>query len=288
MSVPSKHSIEQYYAEFAEADRLTSGMGQLEFERTKRILQRFLPSPPAIVVDVGGGTGPYSFWLSELGYETYLIDCSERLLELCKNRIRENPQAPSPRSVEVGDARSLSRQDASCDVVLMFGPLYHLTERSERVRAIREACRILKPGGYVFAATISRVASFMAAVCEKLLNDATFLSIVEVDLESGQHRNPTDNISFFTDAFFHRNVEIRAELEEGGFSVVTQVPIEGLGSMARDIDSIWAEPHGRKVLLRLLERTEMIEEVSGSSFHIMTVGRRAGLTATESPGHGTR
>ncbi len=115
----------------------------------------------------------------------------------------------------------------------------------------------------------------MAAVCENLLNDTTFLSIVEVDLETGQHRNPTDNISFFTDAFFHRNVEIRAELEEGGFSIVKQVPIEGLGSMARDFDSIWAEPHGRKVLLSLLDRTEMIEEVSGSSFHIMTVGRKA-------------
>jgi ubiquinone/menaquinone biosynthesis C-methylase UbiE len=274
MSVPSKCSIEKYYAEFAEAERLTSGMGQLEFERTKRILKRFLPSPPAIVADVGGGTGPYSFWLAELGYETYLTDCSARLVELCKNRIRTNPQAPRPRSVEVGDARSLSQPDGSCDAVLIFGPLYHLTERSERVRAIREARRILKPGGYIFAATISRVASFMAAVCEKLLNDATFLSIVGVDLETGQHRNPTDNISFFTDAFFHRNVEIRAELEEGGFSVVTQVPIEGLGSMVRDIDSIWAEPHGREVLLSLLERTEMSEEVSGSSFHIMTVGRR--------------
>jgi ubiquinone/menaquinone biosynthesis C-methylase UbiE len=274
MPASSKRSIEQYYAEFAEQERLNSGMGQLEFERSKQILRRFLAPPPAVIVDVGGGTGPYSFWLSELGYETHLIDSSEKLVELCKSRIRANPQAPSPRSVEVGDARSLPQPDGSCDGVLMFGPLYHLTERSERVRAIREARRILKPGGYVFAATISRVASFMAAVCEKLLNDATFLSIVEVDLESGQHRNPTDNISFFTDAFFHRNVEIRAELEESGFSVVTQVPIEGLGSMARGIDSIWTEPHGRKALLSLLERTEMIEEVSGSSFHIMTVGRR--------------
>src|ERR1700730_10126565 len=100
MSVRSKRSIEKYYAEFAEAERLTSGMGQLEFERTKRILQRFLPSPPAIVADVGGGTGPYSFWLSELGYETHLIDSSERLVELCKSRILANPQAPGPRSVE--------------------------------------------------------------------------------------------------------------------------------------------------------------------------------------------
>ena len=273
MPEPSTRSIARYYEEFAEADRLTSGMGQLEFERTKRILQRFLPPPPAIAVDVGGGTGPYSFWLAELGYETHLTDCSQRLVELCKSQIRANPQAPSPCSVEVGDARSLSRPDASCDAVLMFGPLYHLTERSERIRAIREARRVLKPGGYIFAATISRVASFISAVCEKLLNDATFLSIVEEDLETGQHRNPTENISFFTDAFFHRNVDIRAELEEGGFSPVTQVPIEGLGSVARDIDSIWSEPHSRNVLLSLLERTEEIEEIRGSSFHILTVGR---------------
>jgi ubiquinone/menaquinone biosynthesis C-methylase UbiE len=128
-------------------------MGQLEFERTKRILQRFLPSPPAIVADVGGGTGLYSFWLANLGYETHLNDCSKRLVELCKSRIRANPEAPSPRSVEVGNARSLPQPDGSCDVVLMFGPLYHLTERNERVRAVREAHRILKPGGCVFAAT---------------------------------------------------------------------------------------------------------------------------------------
>jgi ubiquinone/menaquinone biosynthesis C-methylase UbiE len=113
MPKSSKRSIEQYYAEFAEQERLNSGIGQLEFERAKRILQRFLPPPPAVIVDVGGGAGPYSFWLSELGYETHVIDPSERLVELCKSRIRTNPHAPSPRSAKVGDARSLSQPDAS-------------------------------------------------------------------------------------------------------------------------------------------------------------------------------
>jgi hypothetical protein len=89
MPEPSKRSIEQYYAEFAEADRLTSGMGQLEFERTKRISQRFLPPPPAIVVDVGGGTGPYSFWLAELGYETHLT-ASDRCGGLANSRTVPN------------------------------------------------------------------------------------------------------------------------------------------------------------------------------------------------------
>lgn len=274
MPAPSKRSIEQYYAEFAEQERLNSGMGQLEFERTKRILCRFLAAAPAVIVDVGGGAGPYSFWLAELGYETHLIDYSERLVELCRGRILANPQGPRPRSAEVGDARSLPQADASCDAVLMFGPLYHLVERTDRVRAVREACRILKPGGFVFAATISRFASLIAALCEGLLHDATFVSIVEADLETGRHRNPTDNISFFTDAFFHRNGEIRAELEEGGFSLVAQVPIEGLGCVAKDVDSIWAELHSREVLLKMLERTATIEEISGLSYHVITVGQK--------------
>lgn len=275
MRASSKRSIEQYYAEFPEEERLRSGMGLLEFERTKRLLKRFMPSPPAIVLDVGGGTGSYSFWLAELGYETHVIDRSERLVQLCSDRVQANAQRPSPRSVEVGDARSLAWRDSSSDAVLMLGPLYHLVERADRVEAIKEAYRILRSGGYLFAATISRFASFIAALCEGLLNDKTFVSIVEADLRSGQHRNPTDNISFFTDAFFHRNAEIRGELEEGGFSVDAQIPIEGLGCVVRDIESVWADPASKKALLNLVTQAEMVDENSGTSFHVMTVGRKA-------------
>jgi ubiquinone/menaquinone biosynthesis C-methylase UbiE len=139
MSKQSKRSIEQYYAEYPEHDRLSSASGQLEFERTKRIVQRFLSTPPAIVADVGGGTGPYSFWLASLGYETHLIEPSIRLLEICKTRMQSNPSQAMPRTVEVGDARSLWLGDASCDAVLMFGPLYHLTERDDRIQALRSS-----------------------------------------------------------------------------------------------------------------------------------------------------
>jgi hypothetical protein len=74
----SLRSVEQFYAEFAEDHQLKSGRGQLEFERTKEIVQRFLPAPPAVVADVGGGTGPYSFWLAALAYEFHLIKPSVR------------------------------------------------------------------------------------------------------------------------------------------------------------------------------------------------------------------
>ena len=107
MTEHSKRSIEQYYAEFPEGDRLKSSTGQLEIEAPKRIIQRFLSAPPAAVADIGGGTGPYSFWLASLGYETHLIEPSIRLVEICERRVKANPSQPTPRIVAVGDPRSL-------------------------------------------------------------------------------------------------------------------------------------------------------------------------------------
>jgi len=274
MAEHSKRSIEQYYAEFPERDRLSSATGQLEFERTKIIVQRFLPTPPAVVADVGGGTGPYSFWLASLGYETHLIEPSIRLVKICRKQMQSSSSQAKPRTVELGDARSLWFEDASCDAVLMFGPLYHLTERDDRIRALRESHRVLKPGGHVFAATITRVASFVDALCHGSLNDTSFQSIVEADIETGQHRNLTDNILYFTDAFFHRRAEIRTEMEAAGFTVVAQLPVEGLGILARDFDSLWSDARQRSILMNLLARTEEIEEVNGASAHHISVGMK--------------
>jgi ubiquinone/menaquinone biosynthesis C-methylase UbiE len=274
MAEYSKRSIEQYYAEFPEHDRLSSAAGQLEFERTKIIVQRFLPTPPAIVADIGGGTGPYSFWLSSLGYETHLIEPSIRLVEICREQMQASAPQAKPQTLKLGDARSLWLADAYCDAVLMFGPLYHLTERDDRLRALRESHRILKPGGHVFAATITRVASFIDALCHGSLNDTSFQSIVEADIETGQHRNSTDNILYFTDAYFHRRAEIRSEMEEAGFAVVAQLPIEGLAILARDFDSLWSDSQKRRNLLQLLARTERVEEVNGASAHHISVGMK--------------
>lgn len=270
----SKRSMEQYYAKFPEDDRLKSGFGQLEFERTKAIVRRFLQSPPAVVADVGGGTGPYSFWLASLGYEIHLIEPSAPLREVCKSRMDTNPSEPGPKTVEAGDARSLWLGDACCDAVLMLGPLYHLTERDDRVRAIRETHRVLKLGGYLFAATITRVASLADALSRDLLGDGAFLSIVEADIETGQHRNPTDDISYFTDTFFHLKAEIRAEVEAGGFEIAAQLPIEGLGILAKDFEALWRDSPRRAVLLDMLARIEGIEDVNGVSFHYLTIGRK--------------
>jgi len=106
---------------------------------------------------VGGGPGVYACWLSAQGYEVHLVDASPLHVEQARaasERLPNNPLA----SVRLGDARQLDVADAAVDAVLLLGPLYHLTERADRLTALRESARVLRPGGHVFVAAVSRFA----------------------------------------------------------------------------------------------------------------------------------
>ena len=136
------------------------------------------------------------------------------------------PEAPLA-SVTVGDARSLSWNDKTVDAVLLLGPLYHLTARADRIRALTEAHRVLKAAGLLFAVGISRFASTMDGLRSGFLKDAQFADIVDRDLKDGQHRNPTTRPEYFTDAFFHHPDELRQEVTEAGFVLTGVYGLEG-------------------------------------------------------------
>ena len=96
--------ILRHYADsFSESDRLGDGV---ERSRTQELILRYIPTAPAVVLDVGGGPGAYAAWLTDLGYEVHLIDPVPLHVEQAK-------AIPGLASAEVGDARSLSRPDAS-------------------------------------------------------------------------------------------------------------------------------------------------------------------------------
>ena len=173
--------VTAYYAAFGEEERLATGASRLEFERTKEMLARLLlPPPPARVVDVGGAAGAYSFWLADQGYDVHLVDASERLVEEARRR-NANRSRPIA-SLTLGDARSLPQPSASAAAVLVLGPLYHLTEEPDRLTALREAFRVLAPKGVVAAAAISRYASALAGLVQKLSLDPRFVEIRNQDL----------------------------------------------------------------------------------------------------------
>jgi len=262
--------IRDFYAAYDEASRLEGGPFQLERQRTRELIERHLPPPPAVVLDVGGGPGAHARWLAARGYEVHLIDVVPRHVEQAR---QGPPGAPALASAEVGDARALGRPDVSCDAVLLLGPLYHLTARADRITALREARRVLRPGGWMFAAAISRFASLLDGLVQGI-DDPRFSAIVTRDLADGQHRNPTERIQFFTEAYFHRPEDLKEETEEAGFGDVALFPIEGLGTVARDFEERWADDRRRAELLAWIRSVEREPSLLGASPHIMAMARR--------------
>lgn len=210
----SLQDLQEYYARGGERDRLDRGEGLLEALRTHELLDRWLPGAPAVVYDVGGAAGRYAVPLAEAGYEVHLVDPVPLHLEQAREA---SAAARSPlAAVLEGDARFLPFDDASADAVLLLGPLYHLVEREDRVQALREAARVLRPGGVLVAAAICRWASTVDGVLAGFLRDDQFAQIITDDLADGVHRNPTGRPGWFTTGYFHRPEELRAEVEEAG------------------------------------------------------------------------
>ncbi len=262
--------IAAYYNLGKEQNRLTSGTGSLEQVRTRDILSRFLPQT-GIIYDIGGGAGIYALPLARLGYQVHLVDLMP--LHVQQAQVASAEQADFPlASLRVGDARHLDFADNSADAVLLFGPLYHLTERDDRIHALKEAYRVLKPGGQVFVATISRFGSFIDGFKSNYILDEAFAKSIKDTLVSGQHRNPTGKPGYFTTAYFHKPEEVPAEVEDAGFTWKASLAVEGVAWMDNDFASKWDDPKLREFILELLQMTETEATLIGASPHLITIG----------------
>jgi SAM-dependent methyltransferase len=264
-----------YYALGEERARLEQGPGLLEKLRTEELLGRFLPPPPARVLDVGGGTGPYALRLARAGYEVHLIDVVPLHVEQAREASARQPEAPLA-SARVGDARGLDWPEAAAGAVLLLGPLYHLTDRAQRIRALQEAGRVLRPGGVLLGAAISRFASLLDALRRERLSDAAFAAIVARDLQDGQHRNPTSRPEYFTTAFFHHPEELRAEAVEAGLAVAAVLAIEGPAWLVPDLEARLADAGRRAELLSAVRAAEAEPSLLGVSAHLLAVARKEG------------
>jgi hypothetical protein len=156
---------------------------------------------------------------------------------------------------------------------LMLGPLYHLTQREDRLRCLREAARVLRGGGPVVVAAISRFASTLDGLARGFLLEPEFEHIVENDIDQGVHLNPTQRLGWFTTAYFHLPDELAAELRAAGFAVEALVAVEGPGSLIA-CDEWLEDPQRQDVLLRAIRRVEEEPSLLGSSLHLLAVGRR--------------
>lgn len=262
----------QFYAEYDEAGRLFRRDGQIERVRTQELISRFLPPAPATIYDIGGGPGVHSLWLAQQGYRVHLLDAVPLHVEQARAASLNQPQTPIA-SLCVGDARRLPFADSSADAVLILGPLYHLIERADRLAALREAKRVLRPGGVLFAATISRFASFLGNFSRRpqIFNDPQEVALLQEDMTKGQHTNPSGNIINFTTTYFHHPDEMRAEISGAGLRHHATLAIEGPLWLIVEALELWPEPQYQEPFLALLRTIEQEPSLLGASSHVLAV-----------------
>ncbi|TQM82095.1 ubiquinone/menaquinone biosynthesis C-methylase UbiE [Saccharothrix saharensis] len=226
--------IRQFYELGYEDERLrVGGNGRLEFLRTQDVVRRFV-GERSRVLDVGGATGVHAEWLARDGHDVVLVDAMPSHVEVAG--------ALPGVSAVVGDARDLP-VDGPFDVVLLFGPLYHLPERADRLRAWREALRVVRPGGVVLGAVIGRFAALLDGLRRDFVLDPRYRDVVARGIRTGRHLPPTDT-PWFTTAYLHHPAEAAEEAREAGLDVVGTFALEGVAWLRSDadLDDAFADP----------------------------------------------
>ncbi|GAB3765687.1 SAM-dependent methyltransferase [Nocardioides ginsengisegetis] len=253
--------IQTYYAQqFTEADRLTvrSAQGRLEFERVQELIAARIEAGSRIL-DIGGATGVHAAPLAALGHEVVLVDPVPEQVQEAKRH--------GSFAAMVGDARELDFGDDVFDVALAFGPMYHLATREDRLLALREAGRVVRPGGWVFVAAIPRFArhtqmTMVAGVPRPY--PADWIALLE-------HGDAPD-WGRFPGAHFHTAEELEDEMREAGLGDVGVCAIEGPDGLAFE-QLAEADEALHEAALRMVRAVGHLPGVRDMSNHMMGIAR---------------
>jgi ubiquinone/menaquinone biosynthesis C-methylase UbiE len=263
--------IERFYAGAAEDKRLTYGLGPLEFERNKELISRFVPQSPSFIIDVGGGPGMYAEWLSDMGHQVHLIDPVNKHIQQAKKRAAK---LKNPFKADLGEARALDLADDAADVVIEHGPLYHLQQRTDRINALKEAYRVLKPGGVMLGFAINHSVSTLTGLLNGMIHDEQFYAMCMDELKTGLHNPPAAWPGFLPEAFFHKPAELLSEVEEAGFTDLQLFAVEGMIWLDAKYFESRSDAAKKEKMMNLLKATEQIPELLCFSPHIMICGRK--------------
>lgn len=265
--------IKAYYHVFNEWGRLDAPEGRLEFDLSMPIITSHLP-PKAEILDLGGGPGRYTIELAKSGHILHLADLSQTLLDEAKKKISEQGIS-NVKSITQVNAVDLSRyNDCSFDAVLLFGPLYHLTNEEERVSCVREINRVLKPNGLVFASFIPYLTGAIGVAGRMFyFPDQVSTETLKRVFDNGIFNNNANK--GFQEGYYPTSHEVADLFEKNGFSKVLLRSIRGWGSSREEqIYKLKDEnPEKYEAVINLINETADEPAIIEMCMHAIYVGK---------------
>ena len=250
--------VNRTYDIFNENSRLNhSKAARVEFLTTVRYIERYLKEGDRIL-DIGAGAGEYSFYFARKGYDVSALELADANIAAFRKKLTPEDRI----DLVQGNALDLSRYaDKSFDIVLLFGPLYHLKQNSDKQRCIREAKRVCKDDGKIFFAFIA--------------NDLVFLTELEYNahyFSNGDYDKETFKLNDFP-FVFHTVEDARKLLADGGVTVLHEVASDGASElMAARINEMNDEDYAQYLRYHfyLCEKPELL----GMTNHLLLVGEK--------------
>ena len=242
---------------------------RLEADLTWRYLAQHLPTAGRLL-EIGCGTGAYTFALAKRGYRITAVDLAEEFVARCKAKAAQLGLGDRI-DFRIGDARNLEEvAHGAFDAVLLMGPLYHLVLEADRAAALRSAYRFLRPGGVIFSALISR----FGVLADHLKKNPSWIEDrewVRSVMEHGHRPDSAPRGGFR--GYFVRPEEIAPMHEAVGFRTVRVAGVEPIVS-AHDEAYNNLPDKKRAQWLDLLFEVSTEPSIIGMSIHLLYVGRR--------------
>ena len=263
--------LEDFYNKASEETRLEKGMGIFEFERIKDLIQQHITKPNATVIDVGGGTGKYSEWLTNNGHNVQLIEPVLKHIKLAEKRAKK---LKNPFSITKGIAQKLPCKNESADLVILHGPLYHLQNREDRILAILEAKRVLKKNGIILGFAINATASTVVGLMNGMIHANSFFEMCKQELTTGIHNAPKDFPFLLADAFYHKPQQLKEEFLEQDLEFLNLFAVEGMIWLDNEYFANMLDKKKSKTLKSIQHLTQNDEYLLPFSPHMMIAVRK--------------
>lgn len=264
-------NIELFYNRASEDTRLDKGMGIFEFERIKTLIEKYMPSTPAKIIDIGGGTGKYSEWLAQKGYEIHLVEPVSNHIAIAQKRANK---LKNKFSVNLGEARKLEFPSNFADLIILHGPLYHLQRKEDRDLAIIEAKRVLKNGGIILGFAINYTASTLVGLLQGLIHKKTFFDMCKEELTTGIHNPPHDFPWLLAEAFYHTPEQLKNEFVNQKLTYLNMHAVEGMAWLDKEYFANMRNSRKQKTLMELIQVTENDPYLLPFSPHMMIAAQK--------------